>query len=220
MAPQLRRAHFGAGYAFGYYARRHAGGDRRGDPRDGPALHARPRALHGQDLPIRGSWRLIAPRHRSVFASSSRERPLLSPGMLATRAVGPSLLVAKASADGPDRHDASHLARVMLLSLSSSQRRGALPRPRNRAASLAFLFGSGRPFVFSSMLRAGRVARPFPGRHALVAIALGAVIRGEVITPIFVAGGVLVAVGVYIGALSAAASPGSRVAPGPTRSAS
>jgi drug/metabolite transporter (DMT)-like permease len=36
----------------------------------------------------------------------------------------------------------------------------------------------------------------------LVAIALGAVVRGEVITPVFIAGGVLVAVGVYIGALS------------------
>lgn len=36
----------------------------------------------------------------------------------------------------------------------------------------------------------------------LVAIALGSVLRGETITPIFIVGGLLVAVGVYIGALS------------------
>jgi len=36
----------------------------------------------------------------------------------------------------------------------------------------------------------------------LVAIALGAVVRGETITPIFLVGGALVAAGVYVGALS------------------
>jgi O-acetylserine/cysteine efflux transporter len=36
----------------------------------------------------------------------------------------------------------------------------------------------------------------------LVAIALGAVVRGETITPIFLVGGALVAIGVYVGALS------------------
>jgi drug/metabolite transporter (DMT)-like permease len=51
----------------------------------------------------------------------------------------------------------------------------------------------------------------------LVAIALGAVVRGETITPIFIVGGVLVAVGVYVGALSGAAIRGSRGSDRPTR---
>jgi drug/metabolite transporter (DMT)-like permease len=43
----------------------------------------------------------------------------------------------------------------------------------------------------------------------LVAVALGGALRGETITPIFLVGGVLVAVGVYVGALSSPAIPGS-----------
>jgi drug/metabolite transporter (DMT)-like permease len=43
----------------------------------------------------------------------------------------------------------------------------------------------------------------------LVAIALGAAVRGEPITPIFLVGGGLVAIGVYVGALSGWASSGS-----------
>jgi drug/metabolite transporter (DMT)-like permease len=49
----------------------------------------------------------------------------------------------------------------------------------------------------------------------LVAVALGAALRGEIVTPIFVLGGVVVGLGVYIGALSGA-SPGSRAGSGPT----
>jgi drug/metabolite transporter (DMT)-like permease len=51
----------------------------------------------------------------------------------------------------------------------------------------------------------------------LVAIALGALIRGEVITPIFIVGGVLVAIGVYIGALSGSVIRGSPDRGRPTR---
>jgi drug/metabolite transporter (DMT)-like permease len=54
----------------------------------------------------------------------------------------------------------------------------------------------------------------------LVAVALGAALRGETITTIFLVGGILVAVGVYVGALSSPAIRGSRAVPGPTRSAS
>lgn len=54
----------------------------------------------------------------------------------------------------------------------------------------------------------------------LVAVALGAALRAEAITPIFLVGGVLVAVGVYVGALSSPAIRGSRAVPDPTRSAS
>lgn len=54
----------------------------------------------------------------------------------------------------------------------------------------------------------------------LVAVALGALLRGEAITPIFLVGGALVAIGVYVGALSGALILGSRAAPGPTRAAS
>ena len=43
----------------------------------------------------------------------------------------------------------------------------------------------------------------------LVAVALGAALRGETITPIFLVGGVLVGAGVYVGALSGASSRGS-----------
>ena len=50
----------------------------------------------------------------------------------------------------------------------------------------------------------------------LVAIALGAVVRGETITPIFLLGGALVAFGVYVGALSGPAAPGSRGSDPPT----
>jgi drug/metabolite transporter (DMT)-like permease len=51
----------------------------------------------------------------------------------------------------------------------------------------------------------------------LVAIALGAILRSETITPIFLAGGALVAVGVYIGALSGSLTPGSPDGGRPTR---
>lgn len=51
----------------------------------------------------------------------------------------------------------------------------------------------------------------------LVTIALGAVVRGETITPIFLVGGLLVACGVYVGALSGSAAPGSPGSDPPTR---
>jgi len=54
----------------------------------------------------------------------------------------------------------------------------------------------------------------------LVAVALGALLRGESITPIFLVGGALVAAGVYLGALSGSASRGPRAAADPIRSAS
>ncbi len=54
----------------------------------------------------------------------------------------------------------------------------------------------------------------------LVAVGLGALLRGETITPVFLVGGALVAVGVYIGALSGAVTRGSRAVAGPSRSAS
>jgi drug/metabolite transporter (DMT)-like permease len=55
----------------------------------------------------------------------------------------------------------------------------------------------------------------------LVAVALGALLRGETITPVFLVGGTFVAIGVYVGALSGASLiPGSRAVPDPSRSAS
>lgn len=50
----------------------------------------------------------------------------------------------------------------------------------------------------------------------LVAVALGAALRGETITPIFLVGGALVGAGVYVGALSGVSSRGSRGSDPPT----
>jgi drug/metabolite transporter (DMT)-like permease len=54
----------------------------------------------------------------------------------------------------------------------------------------------------------------------LVAVSLGALLRGETISPIFLVGAALVAAGVYVGALSGAVTRGSRAVPDPIRSAS
>jgi drug/metabolite transporter (DMT)-like permease len=97
-----------------------------------------------------------------------------------------------------------------------------LPRATETWASLVYLCGIGSIGLFGLFLAMLRRWTASASSYALVAmplvaIVLGAVVRGETITPIFLVGGVLVAVGVYVGALSAPAAPGSQGSDRPTR---
>jgi drug/metabolite transporter (DMT)-like permease len=113
---------------------------------------------------------------------------------------------------------------LLVLSLAVGERH-ALPQASETWAALVYLCIVGSIGLFGLFLAMLRRWTASASSYALVAmplvaIALGAVLRGEGITPIFLAGGALVAVGVYIGALSGAVIRGSRAVPGPTRVAS
>ncbi|HEV8670090.1 MAG TPA: EamA family transporter [Candidatus Limnocylindria bacterium] len=113
---------------------------------------------------------------------------------------------------------------VLALSFAVGETR-ALPHTATTWAVIAYLSVIGSIGLFGLFLVMLRRWTASASSYALVvmplvAVALGALLRGETITPIFLVGGVLVALGVYVGALSGAIIPGSRAVPGPTRSAS
>jgi drug/metabolite transporter (DMT)-like permease len=113
---------------------------------------------------------------------------------------------------------------LLVLSLAVGEKQ-ALPQASATWAAVVYLCIVGSIGLFGLFLAMLRRWTASASSYALVAmplvaIALGAVLRGEAITPIFLAGGALVAAGVYIGALSGAVTRGSRVVPGPTRAAS
>jgi drug/metabolite transporter (DMT)-like permease len=90
----------------------------------------------------------------------------------------------------------------------------ALPRATETVIALLYLIVVGAVGLFWLFLAMLRRWTASASSYALVvmplvAVALGAVLRGEAVTPIFLLGGALVAVGVYVGALSGAASRGS-----------
>jgi drug/metabolite transporter (DMT)-like permease len=97
----------------------------------------------------------------------------------------------------------------------------ALPRAGETWVAVIYLSVVGSIGLFGLFLAMLRRWTASASSYALVAmplvaIALGAVVRGETITPIFLLGGALVAVGVYVGALSGVAAPGSRGSDPPT----
>jgi len=97
---------------------------------------------------------------------------------------------------------------VVLLILSFAVGEGhAPPRASETWAAVVYLSVVGSVGLFGLFLAMLRRWTASASSYALVAmplvaIALGAVVRGETITPVFLAGGALVAVGVYVGALS------------------
>ena len=102
---------------------------------------------------------------------------------------------------------------LLLLSLLVGEQRN-LPRASETWAAVVYLCVAGSIGLFGLFLAMLRRWTASASSYALVAmplvaIALGAVIRGETITPIFIVGGILVAIGVYTGALSGSAIRGS-----------
>ncbi len=115
---------------------------------------------------------------------------------------------------------------VLLLALSfAAGETQPLPRTATTWAVVAYLCLVGSIGLFGLFLVMLRRWTASASSYALVvmplvAVALGALLRGEMITPIFLVGGALVAVGVYVGALSGGVTRGSRAVPDPTRAAS
>jgi O-acetylserine/cysteine efflux transporter len=110
---------------------------------------------------------------------------------------------------------------LLVLSLAVGERH-ALPQASETWAALIYLCVIGSIGLFGLFLAMLRRWTASASSYALVvmplvAIALGAILRSEAITPIFLAGGGLVAVGVYIGALSGSFTPGSPDGGRPTR---
>ena len=104
-------------------------------------------------------------------------------------------------------------ALLLLLSLLVGEQRN-LPQASETWAAVVYLCVVGSIGLFGLFLAMLRRWTASASSYALVAmplvaIALGAVIRGETITPIFIVGGILVAIGVYTGALSGSATRGS-----------
>lgn len=102
---------------------------------------------------------------------------------------------------------------LLVLSVAVGERQ-APPRASETWVALVYLCIVGSIGLFGLFLAMLRRWTASASSYALVAmplvaIALGSVIRGEVITPIFVVGGLLVAAGVYIGALSGSFTRGS-----------
>ena len=102
---------------------------------------------------------------------------------------------------------------LLVLSVVVGERQ-APPRASETWVALVYLCIVGSIGLFGLFLAMLRRWTASASSYALVAmplvaIALGSVIRGEVITPIFVVGGLLVAAGVYIGALSGSFTRGS-----------
>jgi drug/metabolite transporter (DMT)-like permease len=102
---------------------------------------------------------------------------------------------------------------LLLLAVIAGEQR-SLPRTPETWAVLVYLCVIGSIGLFGLFLAMLRRWTASASSYALVAmplvaIALGAVVRGEAITPIFIVGGALVAVGVYVGALSGSPSRGS-----------
>ena len=112
---------------------------------------------------------------------------------------------------------------ALLLVLSAAVgEQHALPEASQTWAALIYLSIVGSIGLFGLFLAMLRRWTASASSYALVAmplvaIALGAILRGEAITPIFLAGGALVAAGVWIGALSGSITPGSPGGGRPTR---
>jgi drug/metabolite transporter (DMT)-like permease len=104
-------------------------------------------------------------------------------------------------------------ALLLALSLVAGEQR-PLPRAPETWAALVYLSLVGSIGLFALFLAMLRRWTASASSYSivvmpLVAIALGAALRSEVITAVFLVGAALVAVGVYIGALSGAARRGS-----------
>jgi drug/metabolite transporter (DMT)-like permease len=216
---------FGAGYALGYYGLVDApAGTAAVLLATVPLFTLALVALHGQEVfRIRGLvGALIALAGIGlVFREQlSANVPLLSLlAMLGNAAVAAeSGVVAKGM---PRMHPIATNAVGMLvgsvllvvLSVLVGESR-SLPRAPETWAALVYLSLVGSIGLFGLFLAMLRRWTASASSYALVvmplvAIALGALLRGEVVTAIFLVGGALVAVGVYVGALSGSASPGS-----------
>ena len=104
---------------------------------------------------------------------------------------------------------------VLLLALSLiAGEQQPLPRAPETWAALLYLCVVGSIALFALFLAMLRRWTASASSYSivvmpLVAIALGAVLREEVITAVFLVGAVLVAIGVYVGALSGTATRGS-----------
>jgi drug/metabolite transporter (DMT)-like permease len=216
---------FGAGYAFGYYGLVDTpAGTAAVILATVPLFTLGLVALHGQErFRIRGLiGGLIA---LAGIGLVFREQLSANVPMLSLLAMlGNALVAAEAGvvAKGmPRMHPIATNAVGMLvggvlllvLSLAVGERH-ALPQASDTWAALIYLCIVGSIGLFGLFLAMLRRWTASASSYALVAmplvaIALGALLRGEAITPIFLAGGVLVGVGVYIGALSGSIRPGS-----------
>lgn len=216
---------FGAGYALGYYGLVDApAGTAAVILATVPLFTLAFVALHGQE-PFRlrgllGALIALAGIGLVFREQLSANVPLLSLlAMLGNAAVAAeSGVVAKGM---PRMHPIATNAVGMLvggvlllvLSLAVGEER-SLPRAPETWAALVYLCVVGSIGLFGFFLAMLRRWTASASSYALVAmplvaIALGAVLRGEVITPILVVGGMLVAVGVYVGALTGSATRGS-----------
>lgn len=105
-------------------------------------------------------------------------------------------------------------ALLFAMSVAAGEAR-TIPRASETVLALVYLIligAIGLFWLFLAMLRRWTASA---SSYALVvmpvvAVALGAALRGEAMTPVFLVGAALVAVGVYVGALSGSAIPGSR----------
>ncbi|HEV8228670.1 MAG TPA: EamA family transporter [Candidatus Limnocylindria bacterium] len=98
-------------------------------------------------------------------------------------------------------------AMLLALALALGEPR-ALPRATETLVALVYLSIVGSIGLFGLYLVMLRRWTASASSYVLVvaplvAVALGAALRGEIVTPVFVLGGVIVAIGVYVGALSA-----------------
>lgn len=226
---------FGAGYALGYYALVDApAGTAAVILATVPLFTLALVALHGQEpFRMRGliggliAFAGIGLVFREQLSASVPLAPLLA--MLASAVVTAEAgVVAKGTARlHPIATNAVGMfvggALLLLLSLLFGESR-SLPATSETWTVLLYLIVVGSIGLFGlfvTMLRRWTASASSYALVAmpLVAIVLGALVRGETITPVFVVGGVLVAAGVYVGALSGA-SLGSRAVADPTRSAS
>jgi drug/metabolite transporter (DMT)-like permease len=97
-------------------------------------------------------------------------------------------------------------AMLLALALALGEPR-ALPRATETLVALVYLSIVGSIGLFGLYLVMLRRWTASASSYVLVvaplvAVALGGALRGEIVTPVFVLGGVIVAIGVYVGALS------------------
>jgi len=224
---------FGAGYALGYYGLVDTpAGTAAVLLATVPLFTLALVALHGQE-PFRARGLVGALIALAGIAVVFREQLSASVPLLSLLAMLGNALVAAESgviAKGmPRMHPIATNAVGMLvggaillaLSLLVGESH-ALPRATETWASVVYLCVIGSIGLFGLFLAMLRRWTASASSYALVAmplvaIGLGAVVRGETITPIFLVGGALVAVGVYVGSLSGPAAPGSRGSDRPTR---
>lgn len=217
---------FGAGYAFGYYGLVEAtAGTAAVILATVPLFTLVLVALHGQErFRLRGLVGGLVAFAGILFVfreQLSANVPLLSLlAVLANAAVAAEAgVVAKGMPRmNPIATNAIGMlvggALLLLLSFLAGEGR-ALPEARETWAAVVYLSLVGSVGLFGLFLAMLRRWTASASSYALVvmplvAIALGALLRGEPFTPVFIVGGALVAVGVYVGALSGSAAHGSR----------